>query len=379
MEALTKKIPLDIIDYDITEEALLALAEKYQGLEITDHKSYQVVVKGIAVTRDYRVKVEKHRKVKKTDALEYCRQVDGEAKRITERLWQIEKPLKETKQGEDDRKAAIQAEKERIEQERKAGIQARINSLNNMVTGLGSLNAGQLSQLIDEIASLDINEKGYGEFGRHAEQVRADALEAARTALQDRTRLDQEATERDAREKRLAKIQAEQEVERKRLAEAKEAQEAELAKQKTELREIETRQAAERKTKFDALAAERQKIEEDKAQLEADKQAEKDRKEREERERRIAEEARAQAAKDTETKVERERQEWVAKEKAKAEEAKRAAMLQPDKEKLEAFCEYLEAMEPPTMKDLEAKTLLKGIMVGLSQVIESLREGIGSL
>ena len=230
-----------------------------------------------------------------------------------------------------------------------------------MVTQLGSLTVEQLGTLWDTLNALEITEQEYQEFTTHTIQVRKDAFTAIATAFDERIKLDQEAAERDAREKRLAKIQAEQEAEAERLAKIKAEQEA---KQKAE---------------EEALAAERRKIEEDKAKLEAEKQAEKDRKEREERERKIAEEARAQAVKEAEEKAKQEEADRIAKEIRQKEAAKRQEALKPDKEKLEAFAEYLEAIEPPTMTDNRAKAILTDAVDGLEIVVKTLREEIERL
>ena len=75
---------------------------------------------------------------------------------------------------------AEKAEKERAE------IQAKITGIDNMVTGIGSLDLTSLDNLIDELEALEIDQDTYREFIGHAETVRTDALVIATEAYQER-------------------------------------------------------------------------------------------------------------------------------------------------------------------------------------------------
>lgn len=368
MEALAKSIPTELIEYNITDVAIQALDEKYQGMGITDGKSYKAVVDGIGEIRAYRVQVEAKRKELKADALAFGRKVDGEAKRITELLVPIEYRLKSIKKVEDDRKAAIKAEKERIEQERVDSIQVKIIKIISMGANLGNLNVDQLNTLISDIFDVDITSEEYQEYDIHAQQAKDDALEATKSALVERAKLDQEAAERKAEGERFFKMKVAQEAEAKRLKEI----EAEIeAKRQAELQRLAEIEAE--------IEAARQKVEDEKAQLEADKKAEQDRREQAVREDKIKEEAQAQAIRDAETKRVQEEKDKIALEKAEAEENARQRDLKPDKEKLLDFAGVLEDLELPKVKDGKAKAVITEAKEALTFTAQTIREEVEEL
>ena len=336
-----------IVEYDVADAAIQTLATKYEGMEIVDIKSYQAVVAGIREVRGLRIQVENKRKELKKDALAWGRKVDGEAKRITAMLLPIEDQLKGLKEAEDERKAAIRAEKERIEQERIQGIRNRIATIEALSVDVNILPADEIQSVLSEIDSIEITEAEYQEFQEEAERVFVAVRQVVQMALETRIRLDNDGAARRAEAERLEKIRAEQEAEAKRLAEIEAAQQEE-----------------------------RRKIQAAKDRIEAERMAEIQRKEREEREKRIAEEAAAQAIKDAEAKAKREKAERIAREKAEAERLAREEALKPDKEKMADFANWLES-NSPDLKDPEAQDFFAEISIKLSQIATELREWTG--
>ena len=82
--------------------------------------------------------------------------------------------------------AKIESDNARFEAEKRAEIQAKITGIDNMVTGIGSLDLTSLDNLIDELEALEIDQDTYREFIGHAETVRTDALVIATEAYQER-------------------------------------------------------------------------------------------------------------------------------------------------------------------------------------------------
>ena len=106
---------MEIVKYDIETAVITALAAKYANVKITDGKSYKIVMDGLAEYRGLRLKIDAKHKELKADALKYGQAVDAEKRRLRGLLDPGEQHLKDVRQAEDDRKAAIQAEKDRIE------------------------------------------------------------------------------------------------------------------------------------------------------------------------------------------------------------------------------------------------------------------------
>ncbi len=427
--ALVKRV-FGVTTFNIKEEALVALAKKHKSYEIVDYKSYQAVVAAIAEVRGWRGKVETHRKELKADILEEGRSLDGAAKKITERLWQIENPLKELKKVEDDKKEAAAAEKERLEKVRVAEIQLKITSINNMVTGFPTLNKDQLLTFFGEIEGTHISEAEYQEFTDHAKQVKAEVLEMILKAIKERVKLDQEAADRKAEGERLAKEREAQRVEAERLEQAEIAQREQAAKERARIelerkkqqdileaqrldqeKEAEQKAAAEDsrrdaekakilkerkkqeaalKAEQDRLDIERREIEEEKAKIEADKKAEKERKEKElaqklykEKQEKEAKErtaaAKIQAEKDAKEKAEQVEKDRIAKEKADKEEAERQEALKPDKQKLLEMADMLEALILPNILDKEAEAIRFQTRADLDVICEKVRRKVDTL
>ena len=229
-------IDFPLIKYDITDAAIDQLKRRANFLVITDNKSYKAVVSLIAEIRQARRKVENHRKVLKKDALEYGRKVDAVAKSIKERLLAIEASLKAKKQAEDERRAALKAEKERKEKERIKAIKAKIEALppKNLFEFLASdPSVQELEQIKSKLENVELLEDDYQELLPDAQKAKEQKLaflnkaifdarqaEIARKALEEeRRKAEEERKAREELEKRLAELEvkkAEPEIEVKK-------------------------------------------------------------------------------------------------------------------------------------------------------------------
>uniref|UniRef100_A0A6H2A684 Uncharacterized protein n=1 Tax=viral metagenome TaxID=1070528 RepID=A0A6H2A684_9ZZZZ len=294
---------LEVITYSVTGAALAEMKGKYYGLKIVDAASYETVRVAIAECRTKRGDVESRRKELKAGALEYGRQVDGEAKRITGLIAEIEDPLKDEKQRIDDEKAQIKAVKEQKEEERKDKIRTRISQMKDFVAEVAFVNSDAIKGAMDFLKSQDITTEEYEEFTPEALRTRTETIEVLKKVLHERLNFEKEESQRKAEGERLAKERAEQEAKER------------------------------------ALAEERHKIEEERAVLERAK-----------RDADIREEARAQVEKEAREKVERE-------EKEAAEKARQES-LRPDKEKLFAYAQALQDVPKPKVDSPQADSIL---------------------
>ena len=350
-----------LIEYPVTDSAIAELSRQYAPLEITDGKTYKAVTVAIGEVRGYRVSVEKKRKELKKDALEYGRKVDGEAKRITALLEPIESGLKAKKQAVDDEKLAEKVEKARIEAERVEGILKKISDIQRITVGLHGLNSDQLRGLLSLSESIEIQYTEYAEFALEAKQAQAESINIIKQALGAKIQFEEEVEARRVESERLEKARLEQEAEAKRLAEENTRIQA---KQEEEARKI-----AEARAKIDADNA---RIEQERQKLEAEKQAEIDRKEREALEKTLAEEAKEKSEKNAREKAEREDAKRIIKEKAEAEESARQEALKPDKEKLQDFANHLLNLPPVRTKSEEGKILADKVQGQVLAVAQNL-------
>lgn len=310
--------PAPAVVYSPTQAAISQLKDQCKDLladpaaAVKTAEGYEQVRSALAVTRNWRGQIEKQRQALKADSIEYGRRVDAEAKKWVGLVLAIEDPLKAAKEKVDEEKekarlAAVEAERLKAEAEEKAKRDAE-------EARLKAIRDAEEAKLRAERESLEAERR------RLAEEKAAD--DARRKADEDRRKAEEEERQRVAKAE-ADRVAAEQKAERDRIA-AEQSQ----------------------------LAAERDRIEQEKRDLEAKAKAEQEAKDRAEFERK----AREQAEKDARQKAEREalerRQqedrdrlaaEEAAREKARVEkaEADRLAAARPDVEKIRRFGEEL--------------------------------------
>jgi chemotaxis protein histidine kinase CheA len=282
-----------IKEYDPIEAGLSELSRKYSVVhDVTTKEGYEQCKKDAREVGKYRISLEAVRKEIKGPALERCKDIDAEAKRIQAEIAKVEEPLKEAYKAIDEKKKI--AEQERIDK-----IESKIEDIKSYVDRSYSANSNDLSVFIEIVDSIDCTE-GFYEFTKQALIARNETLEHLNRALKQviqKENDDKRRAEEQAELEELRKIKAEQEEKERQL--------------ENERREIEhQKELAEQ-----AKQAELDKIEAEKRAQEAAKQAEIDKK--------LAEEAAAEKAKQAEIeRQEREKQAEI-EAKRKLEENKR--------------------------------------------------------
>lgn len=243
---------------------LAELAEKYASLKIAglnDKAGYKAVHDARMIIRRRRTDVEKTRKDLKAAALEYGRTVDAEAERLTAILEPVETHL----QRQED---AIDAEKERIkkaaEDAKSAIIQQRIDSFTRLGWMINPSMAAEWTEEVYQTQYQLAKEKADQRDKQEAERLRVEAEEkAAREAeaarlIAERAELNRIAAEQKAERERM---EFEQAAERVRLAKEREKAAEE---QRAEQRKIEAerhRVAEEQRLERERIAAAQQALE----------------------------------------------------------------------------------------------------------------------
>lgn len=205
------------VEYLVTEDEIAATKARYAALDASTPAGYEEVRQAIATVRSTRVAIEKRRAELKAESLEYGRQVDSVAKRLTALVEEIEDPLVAKKKAIDDEKARIKAEQE----------------------------AAKLKELQDRLA---------------AERAEAEAKQQAEREA-ERKKLDEEraAIERERAElAELRRVADEEAAERRRVEEARQAKERE-------------RERLEREAEAERLRIEREQLDRERRELDAEK------------------------------------------------------------------------------------------------------------
>lgn len=342
-------LPTDIQKFNVTDATIAEYKTKFMPLTVKgleDKEGLKAVHDARMVIVKKRTEVERVRKELKADALEYGRQVDGEAKRITTLLEPIESHLSAEEQKIEDEKAKIKAEAEQRETER---INARIEKLIAHGMNYNGTDYFLPGRIFDAfiITPSEIKISTDAEFDLFLDTLRIhnDKIKAEKA---EQLRLEQE-------EKiRLEKIALEQKIEQDRLDK--------IAKEQAD-------QAAKIKAEQEKIDAEKKRIEDQKLKEIADK---KRREEIKEAEKRATEKALAMA----ELKRKKEEEAKAAEIIAEQKRLKRAEALKPDREKLIALADnvdkHLEEILPK-IKSQEANELLGSFITGVSNAIRELK------
>ena len=260
--------------FSIADEKIAEWREEFMPLsirDINDTKTLAVVHDARMTIKNTRVAVEKKRKELKADALEYGRIVDGEARRITALLLPIEEHLASQEDRVTAERERIRLEK--VEAAR-AATQARVDALAAVGCVISFTDAEILTADSFQAKLSEATEAHRVEQERiaavEAERLRLQAEEDARRKAEaeklaaERAELDRIRAAQDAEAAKLA-------AERQRLAdeEAARVRASEVEKAKADAAErarIETeqrlkREADEAKARAEAEAAERARVE----------------------------------------------------------------------------------------------------------------------
>lgn len=284
-----------ITEYSKTDAALADLASRFKGVvfEVATREGMSAAIKARAEVRGYRVELEKVRVEIKAPALERCRLIDSEAKRIKDALEALEVPIDQQIKLEETRKERERAEREAAEAARIQGIQDAIAAINAVPPGMVGKASGVVADALAKMRECTIDAQ---EFQGTADETLSRAIAA----------LEQLHAGALAQEKAAAEEAARVKAEREELARLR-------AESEQRAREEQARIAEETRQRAEAAAAARAKIEaEERAsreKIEAEQRAARAAREEEDRKARIERAAAAerQAAEDARLRAEREK------------------------------------------------------------------------
>lgn len=234
-----------IAEYSETAAALGELRQRHQGVvfDVTKPKEMKAAKEARAELRTLRTGLEKKRVEIKAPALERCRLIDAEARRITAELVALEEPIDvqikaEEARAESEHLAKLEAERLRVE-----AIQQKIQAIRDVPAGL----VGKPSVVIaGQLANLQKTVLDEAELAEHYVTA-TDALAAAIARVEQLLAAQHEA---EAEQKRIA-------AEREELARIR-AENERLQREAEERRQADERRAAEER--FEAERKERERI-----------------------------------------------------------------------------------------------------------------------
>lgn len=327
-----------IAEYTATEAALADLRAKYEAVvyDVTDAKTMKLAKEARAEIKGYRVALEKCRVEIKAPALERCRAIDADAKRITADLLALEEPIDAQIKAEETRKEREKAAAEEAERQRVAAINARFDAIKALPSRAANAAVVVVEALIAEAEAIDP--------ATFPDELQAAAQYEQRLAIAGlRAELDK-AVQREAEAAELQRLRAaaaEVEAERQRLAEAERQRVAD--------------EAARAKAAEDIARAEQATREAQEAARLAAEQAERDRAE-------AVKEAEARATREAEARAAQQRAAEQAAESARLAEAERKAANVAHRRKINAAA--LAALVTAGLTEENAKAAIVAIAGG---------------
>ena len=264
-----------IKEYSQIEAGLAELRKKYLVVyDVSTKEGYLQCKKSAKEVGKYRIDLESKRKEIKEPALQRCKDIDGEAKRIQLEIYKIEDPLKISYKAVDDK---IKKEKE----EMIARIESKIEDIRGYSQKSLNSSPSEISKYIEIVDSVDCTQ-GFYNLTKEALIARNETLDYLSDALKQAIQKEIDEKVRISQEKELVelrKIKADQEKRDREIAE----KEAELA-HKVEIQEQaikaeEDKKQALKQSKIDADNAEIKRLadikkaEEEATQREIDRQS----------------------------------------------------------------------------------------------------------
>lgn len=303
----TTKTP--IVEYSKTEAALTKLRERFSAVvfDVKSPKGMKEAKEARNEIRTYRLDLEKKRVEIKEPALERCRLIDSEAKRIEAALRKLEDPIAETIKAEEDRAKAEREAKIKAEQDRISNILKRLNDLKHYAGQFINADSERVAKAMELFVAPDKDD--YQEYYDQAVVEWLTSKDALETLL----------TQRKAAEEREAIVKAEQEALAKQRAEL-EAKEAEIKRRQAEEdARIEAQREAIRKAEDEKNAAMERAHRAEREALEQERRLEQQR--RDEEDRKLKEQQAAIARQQEELAAQKAEQERIVAEQAAHQQA----------------------------------------------------------
>lgn len=213
-----------IAEYSPTVQALADLRTKYEGVvfDVSTGKAMAVAKEARAELREHRVTLERERVRIKAPALERCRQIDSEAKRITAELVALEGPIDSQIKAEEQRKQLEKEAREQAERDRVIAVNARFEALKALPMRAVNATAAEIESVIAEAGEID-PESFPDDLQAAAVYERRIVIAALRAALDRQRAADEDVERAEVERAELVKLRAEQatmQAERDRLAQA---------------------------------------------------------------------------------------------------------------------------------------------------------------
>lgn len=232
---IEQPIPTAIAEYSQTSAALADLAQRYRGIAFaldTTAGDKEARAARLELVR-LRTSLEAKRKELKAPALERSRLIDTEAKRITDAIVELERPIDEQIKAEEARKEAERQRKLNEDRARIAQLQGRIAQIRRFADRAVGKGAAEVAEKIALVEGLACGED-FQELQEVAVAARSETLDRLRFMLTDAQKREADSEQLALERQRLAAERAELEQAQRKQAEERARLDAEAQRVRAE-------------------------------------------------------------------------------------------------------------------------------------------------
>jgi ribosomal protein S25 len=195
-------------EYNDTALALRELQTRHKGVvyEVSQPKQMKLAKEARAEVKKYRTDLEKKRVEIKAPALERCRLIDAEAKRITGELLALEEPIDIQIKAEE---ARVEAERLRVleEQQRRVdGIKASIQAFRDAPSKVIGRPSAGIESALSKLMDVVVTEEDFAEFFLEAKDAHTAALATLAQMVEQQRNAEAEAERVRAQEAELSTL-----------------------------------------------------------------------------------------------------------------------------------------------------------------------------
>jgi hypothetical protein len=180
-----ENVVVTIAEYNPTAATLAELAKKFAGVtyDVTTTAGMETARVDRRALVTLRTTLETKRKELKAPALERCRLIDEEAKRLTSEILKLEAPIDTVIKAEEQRKEELRQQKAREEQERQQLLNDRIIEIGKLPLRCISMSVDEVQLFLGTLEAKEIGAEFTGDFKARAETARAEAISEIRNML----------------------------------------------------------------------------------------------------------------------------------------------------------------------------------------------------
>lgn len=330
-ELAIKQVNGIVGDFDSVAAGLADLATKYKNTvyAVATTKGMEEAKAARMEVREARFKVQRALEAAKSPLNTLKADITARANEIIAQITPLEDPIDAQIKAEEKRKADEKAERERVEAEARAAIDAQVEAIRGFVINSTGMSSADIAGMIEGVERIVVELEVFGDRTGEAQQVKAKVLEQLAIMRDNAAAMELERAELARQQEEM---RAAQEAEQKRQAEARAAEAQRLAderaaleKERAEMKAQAEAMAAERKAIDDAKAAEQRRIDEaaaaERRRVEDAERAERMQAEEAERAARAAKDAVERAAREEEAEAARLEQQRKGEERERAEAA----------------------------------------------------------